>query len=53
MAPKSTNEPVRAWVGVRIPHACTDCRAPLTEHCSVCGGCLDPASPDTCEGDCT
>lgn len=45
--------PVRVYVGVKIPARCSDCGAPLDEHCTPCGGCFDPSSPDACSGDCT
>ncbi|WP_333746003.1 hypothetical protein [Streptomyces sp. IBSBF 2950] len=52
MAANTVNKPVRVRVGVKVDAACGDCEAPLTEHCSACGGCLDPTSPGSCEGDC-
>ncbi|WP_435058493.1 hypothetical protein [Streptomyces sp. bgisy060] len=53
MAANTVNEPERIQVGVKVASSCEDCRAPLTEHCSACGGCIDPTSTGRCEGDCT
>ncbi|MDX3165845.1 hypothetical protein PV516_18845 [Streptomyces scabiei] len=50
---ENTHSPVRIRVGVEVAASCSPCGAPLTEHCSVCGGCLDNRSPESCEGDCT
>jgi hypothetical protein len=52
MAANTVNRPVRVRVGVKVDSHCGDCEAALTEHCSVCGGCLDPTSPGRCAGDC-
>ncbi|MEU3399526.1 hypothetical protein [Streptomyces filamentosus] len=52
MATNSLNDPVRIWVGIKADTSCGDCKAPLTEHCTACGGCLDPTSPGSCDIDC-